>query len=329
MARKPRIHYPGAVFHVILRGNAGAPIFFDDRDRYRLYLMLQHAVEKFGCRIHAFCLMTNHIHLVMQTGEMPLARIMQNISLRYTKWINYSRQRTGHVFQGRYKALLIDSDSYLLELVRYVHLNPVRAGIAKESDDYLWTWHRAYLGRETLPWLTSEWVLSMLSSEIGKARKAYCDFVNDGIGEGRRNEFHSGTCEGRLLGDDKFVDAVLEKACQRRYRTTVSDVLRVVCRMYGTTVEELKAPGKTRPFTEARAMASLIVQESTHLPLTELGKALNRDISPLGRVGRRLHLQSMADRELCRRIEILRNELLDSRKVDPFDDLTPLMTQRC
>jgi REP element-mobilizing transposase RayT len=110
MARKSRIHYPGAVYHAMLRGNAGDPIFFADRDRYRLYLILQYAVEKFGCRIHAACLMTNHIHLVMQVGEMPLSRIMQNVSLRYTKWVNSTQGRTGHVFQERYKALLIDAD---------------------------------------------------------------------------------------------------------------------------------------------------------------------------------------------------------------------------
>jgi REP element-mobilizing transposase RayT len=86
-------------------------------------------VEKFGCRIHAFCLMNNHIHLVLQVADIPLSRIMQNVSLRFTKWINYSRSRTGHLFQGRYKSLLIDAETYLLELVRYVHLNPVRAGI--------------------------------------------------------------------------------------------------------------------------------------------------------------------------------------------------------
>ena len=104
MARKPRIHYPSAAYHVILRGNAGDPVFFDERDRYRLYLILQYAVEKLGCRIHGFCLMTNHIHLVMQVGDIPLSRIMQNISLRYTNWINFTRSRAGHVFQGRYKA---------------------------------------------------------------------------------------------------------------------------------------------------------------------------------------------------------------------------------
>lgn len=133
MARKSRIHYPSAVYHVILRGNAGDPVFFEDKDRYRFYLILQYAVETFGCRIHAFCLMNNHIHLVIQVAEISLSRIMQNVSLRFTKWINYTQSRTGHLFQGRYKALLIDAETYLLELVRYVHLNPVRAGIVSTT----------------------------------------------------------------------------------------------------------------------------------------------------------------------------------------------------
>jgi putative transposase len=298
----------------MLRGNAGDPIFFVDSDRYRLYLILQYAVEKFGCRIHAICLMTNHLHLVMQVGEMPLSRAMQNVSLRYTKWINSTQERTGHVFQGRYKALLIDADSYLLELVRYVHLNPVRAGFVASVDDWPWTGHHAYLGKETLPWLTTEWVLSLLSQDIGHAREAYFSFLQDGLREGRRADFHSGTCEGRLLGDDDFVDAVLERASQWRHTTTVADILATVSRTYGNTVEELSAPGKTRPFTEARAMASLMVQEMPHLSLTELAKVLNRDIAPLGRVGRRLRDQAMKDVRVRRQVEKLRGELEEWQK---------------
>jgi putative transposase len=306
MARKSRIHYPGAVYHVIVRGNAGDPIFFDDRDRYRLYQFLQYAVEKFGCRIHGYCLMDNHIHLVMQTEEVPLSRIMQNISLRYTKWINYSQNRTGHVFQGRYKALLIDADAYLLELVRYVHLNPVRAGAVASADSWSWSGQRAYVGVDKVSWLTTEWVLAMFSSQLKKARQLYASFIKEGMSEERRGEFHSGTCEGRLLGDDCFIDAALTKACQQRHstRTTVADVLTVVCQAYGCSVEELRALGKAHPFTEARAVASLVIQGLPHLSLTELGKALDRDIAPLGRVGRRLESKAA---KVLRLREVLEN----------------------
>jgi len=143
MTRKSRIHYPGAVYHVILRGNGGEDIFFARQDRTRFYLLLQEGVERYGHRIHAFCCMTNHVHLAIQVAEISLAKIIQNVSFRYTRHINKRKKRIGHLFQGRYKALLIDAETYLLELVRYIHLNPVRAGIVHKPDEYPWSGHRA------------------------------------------------------------------------------------------------------------------------------------------------------------------------------------------
>ena len=151
MARKPRIHLPGGFYHVILRGNSGQPVFFTDEDCCRFYLLLQEGTCRFGYRIHAFFLMTNHIHLVIQVGAIPLSRGMQNLSFRYARWINWRKKRTGHLFQGRYKAVLVDGDSYLLELIRYIHLNPVRAGMVTDPEEYLLSGHRAYLGIENLP----------------------------------------------------------------------------------------------------------------------------------------------------------------------------------
>ena len=288
MARKPRIHIPDAVYHVILRGNAGAPIFYDDRDRYRLYLILQCAVEKFHCRIHAFCLMRNHIHRVVQVDTIPLSQIMQNVSLRFTKWINYSQSRTGHLFQGRYKALLIDADAYLLELVRYVHLNPVRAGAAASAEEYPWSGHRGYLGKELIPWLTTHVVLSVLSPSSEQARKTYSSFVCDGVGEGRRGEFHCGTCEGRILGDDSFTEDILVKVDQKVERDySLEEVISAVCAYYQISEEKLNAPGKHRPMTEARAVAAALVQKSPHLQLTTLAMLLGRDVSALGRAALR------------------------------------------
>ena len=310
MSRKPRIHYPGAVYHVILRGNAGAPIFFENRDRYRFYLLLQESVERFHCRIHGFCCMTNHIHLVVQVADIPLSQIMQSLSLKYTRWINYTRQRTGHLFQGRYKAIMLDADAYLLELVRYVHLNPVRAGMMECLDDYPWSGHRAYLGMEMLPWLTTEWVLSLFSDKSKVASQGYLQFVVEGIAEGRRNEFHHGTCEGRILGDDCFADEALTKANQRRQRKwELAEMLDAVCRCYGITGSDLKAPGKQRPFSEARAVAAVLVQESQYLSLTELGKVLHRDITALGKAAQRMTRKAMTDARLEKLFDELRGEL--------------------
>ena len=159
MARKPRIHEPGAIYHVILRGNARQDIFADDKDRYRFYEILQKSHERFRFRIHAFCLMTNHFHLAVQVSEIPLSRIMQNVSLRYTQWFNWRHKKTGHVFQGRYKAVMVDADAYLLELVAYIHLNPVRVRMVDQPEKHPWSSHRAYLGKEILSWLETGTIL--------------------------------------------------------------------------------------------------------------------------------------------------------------------------
>ena len=107
MARKARLHIPGGVYHVMVRGNGGQAIFFDDEDRCRFYLLLQEGTVRFGYRVHGFCLMDNHVHLALQVGKIPLAKSMQNVSFRFTRWINRRLGRVGHLFQGRYKAILV------------------------------------------------------------------------------------------------------------------------------------------------------------------------------------------------------------------------------
>ena len=166
MPRKPRLHYPGACYHVILRGNSGQDIFIDKKDRSKFLFLLQEGIEKFKHRIHAYCLMTNHIHLAVQVGDIPLSRIIQNVSFRYTRYFNRRKNQVGHLFQGRYKAILIDVDSYLLKLVRYIHNNPVRAGMVKSPGQYSWSSHGAYLGRASIPWLITDWILSQFAKQI-------------------------------------------------------------------------------------------------------------------------------------------------------------------
>ena len=183
MARKTRIHYPGAVYHVMQRGNGGQTIFFSEEDRCRFLLLFQEATERFHCKVHAFCLLDNHLHLAIQVADVPLSKIMQNLSFRYTSWVNKKQRRAGHLFQGRYKAVLVEKDSYLLELVRYIHLNPVRAGIVGGPADYPWSGHRAYMGEEKIPWLTTEWVLEQFGEDLGTARRCYGQFVLEGVGK--------------------------------------------------------------------------------------------------------------------------------------------------
>lgn len=285
MSRRVRLHYSGAVYHVMLCGNKGRPLFFTDQDRRRFYLLLRDAVERFDCRIHGFCLMTGHVHLIVQTGDAPLSRIIQSISLRYTKWLNGTQERTGHVFQGRYKALLLDAGAYLTELVRYLHFHPVRSGVADCADDHSWSSHHAYRGKESIPWLTTERFFSLLPHAGQHVRRAYDEYMAAGGREARRSEFH----EGLIIGSDAFRDQAIRLADCHPYRDRgLGDIIDAVCRCYNITTEQLKAPGKARPFSEARALAALLVQETPGVHLSELGRLVGRDLATLGRAGRRL-----------------------------------------
>jgi len=310
MARKPRVCYPGALYHVTLRGNAGQAIFFDNRDRTRFYLLLQEGIERFRHRIHAFCLMTNHVHLALQVGDIPLPRIIQNLSFRYTKWINWRQSRSGHLFQGRYKAVLVDADAYLLELTRYIHLNPVRAGIVKEPEDYPWSGHRAYLGLEAIPWLTTDGVLSQFSKRESSARRTYGRFIQDGKKGGYQKEYHVGSgTDSRILGDDEFIDRVLEEEEKKsKRRVSLDRIIREVCKSFCLKEGEFLVSSRDRTLSRARGMAAWLVMEYGIGTLGELSRRTGRDITTLSSAAKRLQIRCKTDLDLAEKM----TKLLDA-----------------
>lgn len=310
MARKPRIHLTGGLYHVIFRGNGGQSVFLTDDDRYRFYLLLQEGTIRFGYRVHAFCLMTNHIHLAIQVGDIPLSRGMQNLSFRYTRWVNWREKRTGHLFQGRYKAVLVDGDRYLLELIRYIHLNPVRAGMVEAPEEYPWSGHRAYLGKELLPWLTTDWVLGQFGQSAAKARDRYISFMLDGLGEEHRPEFHGkGGEDSRLLGDDSFVDKCLSCSGGIPLRLTAREIVEKVCRVYNLDEAELKTQSQSRNTSEARAVAGWLARELGCATLSDVAKLVNRDVGSISSAVRRLSDRMQEARELAERIRSLKAAL--------------------
>jgi len=311
MARKSRLHYPGAVYHVILRGNSGQDIVFDSGDRSRFFLLLQESVERFEYRAHSFCLMTTHLHLAIQVGAVPLSRIMQNVGFRYTQFINRKYGRTGHLFQGRYKALLIDADSYLLTLIRYIHLNPVRAEMVRNPEEYIWSSHPSYVGAVPRPpWLTMDWALAQFASRSGPATEQFEAFVDAGKGEGHRKDFHRGSFEGRVLGDDAFIDQALRRGEEKgRADISLESIIENVCSLYQLASTELRAPGKAQPAAEARAVAAVFVRNANSLSLSELAKSLNRDLSGLSQAALRVERRAVTDDALRRKLDRISESL--------------------
>ena len=201
------------MYHVTCRGNARDRIFFTDTDREAFLDLLGDAAEWFSWIFHACCLMSNHYHLVVETPHANLSRGMRHINGVYTQRINRLNQRIGHVFQGRFKSILVEKESYLLELARYVVLNPVRAKIVRSAKDWKWSSYRATSGQAEVPsFLTVEWLLSQFDSDIPRARKAYRRFVQ----QGRGIEIWADLRHGNVLGSETFDEQLQPLLDQRR-----------------------------------------------------------------------------------------------------------------
>jgi putative transposase len=183
MARPLRLEYPGAHYHITTRGNARQAIFGDDTDRQTLLGILAATVRQFGWRVHAYCLMGNHYHLLVETPQPNLSRGMHRLNGLYTQRFNHRHDRVGHLFQGRFGAIVIERETYLLELVRYIALNPVRAGLVATAEDWHWSSHRAHASLAIAPaWLRVESILERFGADPMQAPVEYRRFVAAGVG---------------------------------------------------------------------------------------------------------------------------------------------------
>ncbi|PIR16525.1 MAG: hypothetical protein COV46_08300 [Deltaproteobacteria bacterium CG11_big_fil_rev_8_21_14_0_20_49_13] len=184
MARSLRIEYPGAVYHVMNRGNAACTVFHT-QDDYQMFLdLIKETIKKWDISVHAFSLMPNHYHMLVETPLGNLQRAMRHINGVYTQRHNRKRKKDGHLFRGRYKAILVEEDAYLVELLRYIHLNPVRARITMSPQDHKWSSHRYYLGNGELPWLATKRLLAYFGRRPNLARRKMHKFVLEGVPEG-------------------------------------------------------------------------------------------------------------------------------------------------
>ena len=211
MARPLRLEYPGAFYHVTSRGNEQKEIFKSQRDREKFLSYLESAGERYGAVIHAYCLMSNHYHLLLETPSGNLSQIMRHLNGAYTTYFNIKRKRAGHLFQGRFKAILVDADTYALELSRYIHLNPVRAGIVTHPEDFAWSSHRYFIGNNEAPsWLKTDFILRQFGPTAADARKKYEAFVTDPIALEGGSPLER-TVASAILGSDDFLAAIREK----------------------------------------------------------------------------------------------------------------------
>ena len=248
MPRHPRVHAAGLLYHVMARGNNGQKIFLKQSD-YEAFLEALMVVRKrYPFYLYAYVLMSNHFHLLLEVNDAPTARIMQSLLTGYVRRFNAIHRQRGHLFQGRYKAIICDRESYLLELVRYIHLNAVRAKLVKRPGDWPWSGHGEYLGRDQGGLIDPGPVLAELHSAARHEK-----FVREGMKESYRAEWHPGE-HAPFLGSEKFVKRIVKERTPRSVSRRVSlvELFRRVAVRAGVESEIVRQQGRTARVVQTR-----------------------------------------------------------------------------
>lgn len=284
MSRPLRIEYSGAHYHVMNRGLARTRIFLDDQDRKRFLELVGETCKLWKVKVYAYCLMDNHYHLLLQTPEGNLSRAMRHLDGIYTQRFNRGHHRDGPLFRGRYRAMLIDAEEYLLAVVRYIHWNAVQGRLASSAEGYRWSSHRGYLNAKRGPvWLEKEEVLSRFGKG-DKAVREYRQFMDDGVGQELRQFYREGY-QRPILGGKDFVRWVKEKLGEKAKVTEevpeskktfgygLEEIVRAVAAQYGIGVEGLQKTRRGRA-NEPRGMAIYLSRALGGYKLADIGKVI-------------------------------------------------------
>ena len=302
MARRPRLLAPGVLYHVIVRGNQRQKTFLSDTD-YQAYLeRLGRYRQRLNVIVYAYCLMPNHVHLLVETRSEPLSKFMQGLQQSYTQYFNRAHHKVGHLFQGRYKAIVCDKDEYLLTLLRYIHLNPVRAKITRKPEQYKCSSHGAYVNGQKTEIIDPRPVLQMLGG-----RRGYRSFVLDGIEEGHKEEYYQ-VEDQRFLGTRGFgekMDRQLSEASRSTAKRSLGAVVRQLVSRLKTKPQVLAGADRGWGTSKKRAMVAYILVRHLGYRLTDVVPYLGRDIATLSSLIFRFSERIEDDEEIRKEIDRL------------------------
>jgi REP element-mobilizing transposase RayT len=311
MGRPLRIEYPNSFYHVTSRGNERKAIFRTEKDYGRFMGYFESATERYGAEIHCFCLMPNHYHLLVETPEANLHAIVHHLNTSYTNYFNKRMGRVGHLFQGRYKAILVEKDSYALELSRYIHLNPVRARLAADPSDYPRSSFRSYVEEGSRwVWLQTEFILGEVGWRGKRSRRKYWEYVNDAM-KGPIKDPMRELVAGTVLGSEGFVEWVREKWIGKKEPdrdVPALKVLRVRPGVPGIREEVERILGKGTP--ESRSVAIYLAHRMSGLSLRQIGEQFG-GIGPSGvsENTRRVEGRLQKEKQLFQKVEEIKKTL--------------------
>jgi len=321
MGRPLRIEYPGAIYHITARGNERQSIAFDDRDRAKWLGLLKETVEACNWRMFAFALMDNHFHLFMQTSDGNLSSGMHAFNGSYAKYVNTRHARSGHLFQDRFKDVLIEEEGHWLEVSRYVHLNPVRAGLVSKPEQWKWSSYPGYYWHaRRLKWIDYRAVLEEFGGENPSGRRAYRLFVAEGLQKELDSPL-SAALHGLVLGSEEFLQHVKRilqarsadeevtalDQLQQRLRPSLQQVVDTVAEQFGSDPARWKTGGRCNDL--GRAVAAYAARRLTGLPAQTIAEALGyRDTSSVSVACRRTR-HAMKDHRVAKQVQQLMQDL--------------------
>lgn len=291
MPRKRRYFRQNCFHHVMFRGVNGENIFLDDKDKAKFCLLLQEGCEKHGLTIHGFCLMTNHIHLILLPKSESFQAGIHAFAFRYAQYFNRRHKRRGCLFQGRYKSIVVEDGEYLKRLIRYVHLNPLEAGIAKRPQDFIWSSYRGYLEQDFYVWLETDCILRRFGATREFAIQQLVEFTHRKIDGSSDLELISKAFRKGAFGCEEFCIEMNDgqKSFENIATTdlTLEDVLARVCQEFQVTLEELQSSSKERKVIEARSALAVISRKIKKWSLEDLARLLNKNSGTISRLASR------------------------------------------
>ena len=283
MTRPLRIEYPGAFYHILNRGNAGTKIFIDDRDRKKFLSYFRKMASRFAVKIHTYCLMDTHYHLILETLKANLSQSVGWLNLSYAMYFNTKHKRKGHLFQGRFKSILVQADEYIQELSRYIHLNPVRARLVDRPGDYKWSSYNSFIGRRITPdWLETGFILRLFDPNEKKARQYYKRFVEQ-VDQSAIEDPHCKLIAGIVLGGSEFADWIrdnfldsnqeIEEIPQVKWlraQPTIDVIAKKTAAEFGCDLSHIREKAKRN--NVARNVAVFLSKNYGDSPVKELAK---------------------------------------------------------
>lgn len=318
MSRPLRIEYDGALYHITSRGNERNPIYREEGDYQRFLEILSELPQRYGVILHGYVLMGNHYHLLIETPKGNITKLMHYLNAIYTGYFNKKYSRVGHLFQGRYKGILIEKERYLLSVSRYIHLNPIRAMITERPEEYRWSSYPEYIGKgKKKGWLMSDWILGQYSRDESKAKRQYKAFVEEGLTL-KENPFEA-LKVGSILGSEGFIDRIKKTIKLKKHREIPEsrrltrsikheDIMTKVSKTFGISEDEVKEAGRRNNL--ARKICLYLLRKHTEMSNEEIAGNFGIGYTAVSQATARLKMETKKNQRLKKTVQAIEKRLL-------------------